>query len=312
MPSRFEADFSKKATQIVDEINQKTAKIEEINSEREKVLAQVQKLERLASIQEKETESLKIICENLKEQKVSIDSHHMTQSAIIHDQIRSIKSNTKNLKQVARAKEEKNQKNAKIANMPPNKKTLDSIKEDIEIQDEIDQLQENLDRELQEHQMTNDELELTKVDIERAKVVIEKFKQSLTKEQKEAADSINNRLKQMIEQQREDFKRAMKNQRKANAELDKQKADLIEEERMLRNYLQSLEKQFQIQTQRLPSLSVLQHRFEPEMQQIRGFPKRSKQRAPDDSEMRTIKKAIFRLQNRKLVSKSVLVGKNLR
>ena len=65
MPSRFEADFSKKATQIVDEINQKTAKIEEINSEREKVLAQVQKLERLASIQEKETESLKIICENL-------------------------------------------------------------------------------------------------------------------------------------------------------------------------------------------------------------------------------------------------------
>lgn len=312
MPSRFEADFSKKATQIVDEINQKTAKIEEINSEREKVLTQVQKLERLASIQEKETESLKIICENLKEQKVSIDSHHMTQSAIIHDQIRSIKSNTKNLKQVARAKEEKNQKNAKIANMPPNKKTLDSIKEDIEIQDEIDQLQENLDRELQEHQMTNDELELTKVDIERAKVVIEKFKQSLTKEQKEAADSINNRLKQMIEQQREDFKRAMKNQRKANAELDKQKADLIEEERMLRNYLQSLEKQFQIQTQRLPSLSVLQHRFEPEMQQIRGFPKRSKQRAPDDSEMRTIKKAIFRLQNRKLVSKSVLVGKNLR
>ena len=312
MPSRFEADFSKKATQIVNEINQKSEKIDLINAEKEKILEKSKKLERLAKIQESEIESLKSINDSLQEQKTTIDSQHMTQTAIIHDQIQMLKSNVKGLKQVARAKEEKNQKTAQIANLPLKKRTLDSIKEDIAIQDEIDQLQKRIDSEIQEHQTITDELNLTKSDIERAKSVIEKFKQSLTKEQKDAADSINNKLKLMIEQQREDFKRAMKNQRKENAELDKQKADLIEEERMLRNYLQSLEKQLQIQSQRLPSLSVLQHRFEPENQRIKGALRRSKQRAPDDSEMRTIKKAIFRLQNRKLVSKSVLVGKNLR
>lgn len=312
MPIRFESDFSKKATFIVNEINQKSEKIDEINSEREKILEQAKKLERLAKIQEEEIESLKAINDALQEQKSTIDAQHMTQNAIIQDQIQILKSNVKGLKQVARAKEEKNQKTITIANLPLKKKTLDTIKEDIEIQEEIDQLQKRIDRELEEHQTTTDELEVTKVDIERAKAVIEKFKQSLTKEQKETADNINNKLKLMIEQQREDFKRSMKNQRKANAELEKQKADLIEEERMLRNYLQSLEKQLQIQSQRLPSLSVLQHRYEPENQRFKGALRRSKQRAPDDSEMRTIKKAIFRLQNRKLVSKSVLVGKNLR
>lgn len=309
MPQRYEIDFTKKATELANEINETSDKIHDINIRKAQIIEETQKLERLAHIQEQELSSLAQIDTNLQNQKLQIDNQRSTQQASLHEQVQTYRTNAKELKKISRLKEEKNQKTAKLAYKPLAKKTLDFIKEDVEIQEEIDQLHRRLDRELQEHQMTRDELEMTNIDIERAKGVIEKFKQSLTKEQKENADRINDNLKHMIEQQREDFKRAMRNQRKANSELDKQKADLIEEEKMLRSYLQTLEKQLQMQMNRLPSLSILPSRYEPETQQRRGALTKSKQRAPDDAEMRLIKKAILRMQNRRNVSRSVLVGK---
>ncbi|OHT10757.1 hypothetical protein TRFO_19892 [Tritrichomonas foetus] len=314
LPDRFEADFSKKATEIVGLINEKSNEIDKINEKRKLVENDIKDLERLAHIQETETNSLKQISETLEQQRVEIDETHKAEASVLQDQISSIRSSVKGLKQISKGKAEKNRKIERAAYQPLNKRTLDSIKEDIEIQEEIESLQKRINRELVEHEMTNAELELTRVDIERAKAVIEKFKKNLTKEQKDKSDRVNSHLKMVIEQQREDYKRAMKNQKKANVELDKQRTDLIEEERMLRNYLISLEKQLQAQMQKLPSLSVLQHRFEPISPQKRGSLSKSKQRAPDDAEMRTIKKAILRMQNRKGLGSrsSLMVGKNLR
>jgi hypothetical protein len=171
----------------------------------------------------------------------------------------------------------------------------------------ISELQKRLNREIEEKELAEAELVHVKFEIQRAEAMIHKFKASLTKEQQIAADNVNNSLKQFIEQQRADYKRAIANQRKRNLELEKQKAELIEEEKMLTGFLQSLEKQLQAQVGKLPSLAQLQHRLEP-MTLPRRNPFLKQKRAPDDAEMRTVKKALIQLKAQKGAAKSVMVG----
>ena len=312
MPQRFEEDFEEKVAMLTEKIDRKRKKIEDINNEIKKIEDDTKMLERMAHIQETETKALKEVSDSLESQKNSVDESHRTESSFLEDQIQTIKSDIRDLKKTVRGKNEKNEKAIQLATQPLSKRTLDSMREDIEINEEIESLERRLNREYQEHEMTNSELEIILVDIQRAKAVIRRFKNSLTKEEKIRHERVNNYLKDVIEQQREEFKRAIKNQKKANSDFEKQKNDLIEEEKILRTYLQSLEKQLREQMQKLPSLALLQHRYDPQEVQRKTAMSRSKQRAPDDPEMRTIKKAILRLQNRRVVSKSVLVGRNMR
>jgi hypothetical protein len=187
------------------------------------------------------------------------------------------------------------------------KRVMDAVKDDIALRKRIAVLQVRLDRERQEKDLAHEELAHVKREIARAELMIEKFKSSLTPEQQVAADNVNDSLRVVIENQREEFKRAIANQRKRNLELEKQRQELVEEEKTLAGFLLTLEKQLQMEMVKLPSLAQLQHRLE-----VVPGPRRNPQvvgkRQIDDAEMRTVKKAIIQLKSQKAAAQSLMVG----
>jgi chromosome segregation ATPase len=193
------------------------------------------------------------------------------------------------------------------AQTPPKKRVVEAVKDDAGLSLKINALQRLLEREQAEHELAEAELAHVKGEIRRAHEMIDTFKENLTKEKQDNADDVNSRLKQFIEQQRDDYRRAIANQKKRNIELEKQKTELTEEERMLTGVLQGLDKQLQAQMQRLPSLAQMQQRGIGTSVQKRTTPGKA-MRPLDDAEMRGIKKAILLLKTRKGVSRSVLVG----
>lgn len=308
LPIRFEKDFSTKATKISKETDDKRREVEAVRAQRYQTQKEIKQLKRIAYIQTSEKDSLGKYCEELIEQKDANDRTQEMECNNIKEQIKQIRDNISELKQIAQAKDQKNQKVHKLANQTISKRVIDTIKEDADIELEIVELQTRMERETTEHDVTKEELEHTRNEIERGKKILEKFKKSLGQEQKDAADRINNALKQKITEQRDKYQRAIKNQKKRNNELEHQKADLIEEEKMLSNFLQSVEKQLQAQMQKLPSLAMLQHRLDPpKPTKNPAMVSKSRKRAPDDAEMRSIKKAMSKLQSRRMLAKSVIV-----
>jgi hypothetical protein len=265
------------------------------------------KLRRLADIQRQEKQSLQSISDSLDRQLAQSAKQREAETASVHEQIDAVRDSIRILQKSVRSKTDKVQKAEEDAQTKPPKRVISAVREDVDLNQRIAELQKRVDRETFERALSEEELEHVKGEIKRAEAMIDRFKASLTKNQQIAADAVNMRLKVFIEQQREDYRRAIANQRKRNMELEKQKTELIEEEKMLNGFLVSVEKQLQIQMSRLPSLAELQHRMDGGAAQRRSPPAKAL-RAPDDAEMRTIKKAIVQLKTRKGTSKSVLVG----
>jgi chromosome segregation ATPase len=289
------------------ELEAKRAKINETKMQWATVMADVSRLHRLAAIERAEKQSVECIDRSLDAQKVA-STQQLEQVAIeTSEEVVAIEESMYNLQKEVRAKEEKCQKAEVQMQMQTPKLVMDAAKEEEFLNETIRDLRRCVEREMDERSLAEEELAHVKREIERAQEMIHKFKASLTKQQQDSADAVNDSLREFIEQQREEYRRAIANQRKRNMDLEKQKAELVEEEKLLTGLLQGLEKQLQAAMQRLPSLSELQHRTDGPGQARRSQLIKAK-RAPDDGEMQTIKRQILQLKSRRRMARSVLAA----
>lgn len=294
---RFEKDFAAKATEFVEEMKKIDEEIEDVRKRKAEVQLQNARLTRFYEMNEKERESLDFISNKLKEQLERTDREAMNRQNIARDQLLKVKKESKDIRAATALKQQRNGQLLATVNAPLSKQLTDSIKEDFQLTKEINNLQRLLEREYDEHSLAEEELEHTLGEIERAKKVIEKFKLAHRQESMSRADQVNKSLRIRIEEQRDKSEWDIKNQIKRNKELERQKAELQEEESMLQHYLELVEKRLAAQMLKLPTLAQIQHRGEPEPKV--AVPRKNKRREPDDLEMRTIKRAISQLQQQR-------------
>jgi chromosome segregation ATPase len=171
----------------------------------------------------------------------------------------------------------------------------------------IDELAARMERETRERELAEQELRHVRAEIGRAQEMIQKFKDNLTAKRQRAADRVNGQLRAYIEQQRQDFQRAIANQRKKNSELERQRAELIEEEKLLGVVLQTLEKQLQAQMQKLPSLAQLQHGIDG-MQPAKSDAAAKIRRGLEDGEIKGVKRQMLQLKSRSMRPRSLLAA----
>lgn len=305
MPNRFEKDFTQRVNQITDEMEQIDNQILDIQKKRQKTDQINQNLTRTLQIEESEKESLHAIVNNLRTQIENSDHQRLLDTMKTQNDTADLQKKIRIYKEQKQQKSQKNEEQRLIATAPYSKRMKDTMKEDIELQEEISKLQQQLEREYQEHFQDEEELQHTENEIQRAKEVMMKFKMSHRKEEKIHADTVNRILRLFIDKQRDDSKWAIKNQMKKNRELERQKADLIEEEQMLSNYLQLVEKKLAAQMLKLPDLTLIQQRSD-------DAPKRrinvaSKIRDTDDLEMRTIKRQMAKLQKDRIRARTAML-----
>jgi hypothetical protein len=257
-------------------------------------------------MQSKEKETIESMLQSLTDRRRRSFREHEVESSVAREKSLTLSETMRDVQTALKTKREVFSKVERSFTPNPSKRACDAMKENIALNRRIIMLQKTLSREEWERDLADQELAHVKLEIQRAEAMIERFKESLTKDQQIAADSVNDNLKLSIEEQREDFKRSIANQRRRNLELEKQKTELAEEEKMLSGFLLTLEKQLQVQAQKLPSLAQLQHRLDgPARGRRTPLPK--PRRMPDDLEMRNIKKAIVQVKSQKK-SKSVMIG----
>jgi hypothetical protein len=307
LPARYEQHFAARAESALGELERKQQQIAVTRANRTAVGREVARLERLAALQRQEKQSLEAIDRSLATRRTDSAKQREAAEGDVAAALTVVAESTAELQKTLQVKQEKKSKFKTQIAMKTPKRVADAAKESAALSARIANLRARLERETQERLLAEEELEHVHREIERAQAMIDKFKMNLTKQQQRAADSINNRLRKDIEQQREDFRRAIANQRRRNIELEKQRAELTEEERLLTGFLQTLEKQLIAQLHKLPSLAELQHGTDGAAGARKGTLAKGK-RVPDDAEMRGIKKQIAQMRTRKGVSKSVLVG----
>ena len=308
LPARFESDFSQTAEEMMNELEEKRNCIETTRARRDSYLRELQRLERMADIARKEKDSLLRISEGLDESKKETDAHTRDENLVFKEKMDTLRQSMKTLRASIQAKQELSQKTKEPPLLPP-KRLLDMIKEDAQLNRDLTELQARVDREIQDRQVTEEEVVFIKEEIQRAQSMVDKYKATLTKEKQTRADEINERLKSQIARQREEFEWSLKSQNKRNTELEKQRKDLKEGEKLIEQFLQSLEKQLAAQMYKLPTLAQVQKKnssSNPQRSSI-GRPIR----IPDDPEMRIIRKAIRKIKGTRLVSQSAIMASKL-
>jgi hypothetical protein len=120
---------------------------------------------------------------------------------------------------------------------------------------------------------------------------------------KAKAELVNEDLRKVIANQRRTFQSAIRYQKKKNKDYERQKADMIEEQEMLSEYLALVEKDLAAQMLKLPTLAHIHHKDEPESQPQKAEKKKVKE--PDDSEMRSIKRVVSQFQIRQKQAQKV-------
>lgn len=294
---RFEEDFTAKATDAVNEMARINDEIEEVRFQIAEKRRTNQKLARIASMAEKERESLVVISDNLKQQMQLADEQYTLQAAENRDMIAKIHRKTAEMRVASEEKEQSNNDLLMTVQAPISKTLRDNIREDIELSKEISKLQTLLERQFAEHSLVDAELNHVLVEIERAKETIEKFKVAHGKESMDRAERINRELRQKIDEQRETSEWNINYQVKKNKSLEKQKSDLEEEKAMLQQYLAVVEKKLAAQMLKLPTIASIQNRGEPPKVRVKTAKKKT--REPDDLEMRGIKRAISHMQQQR-------------
>jgi len=301
----YEEEFRKQAESTVKQLDVKQEKIDSVRDSRLAIAADNAKMRQSLEFHRRELQSLEQMADSLVRQKIQSSKQQEFETDGVMEEIESVKESRRALNKTVRMKEARVQRKAAAAqNARPCKRVVDSVKEDQFLHQRITDLEMRLDREVTEKELAREELSHVRGEITRAEEMIEKFKQNLTQERKRQADRINNQLRRYIEEQRDDFKRNIANQRKKNMELERQRAELLEEEKLLTAVLQTLEKQLQVQMQKLPALGQWQQGSEAAAQ--KKSPIMKFKRAPDDGEMKGVKKQLVQIKSKRMRPRSLL------
>jgi hypothetical protein len=306
LEDRYAAHFADRAQSIISEMESKRAQIEESRESRAQIAEQTKRLLRLKAIQQAEKGSLLSTLHSLSKNGSSSRQQQEHEDLVVRARMTTVRASMKEVQTSVDAKQGKYSELERRALSTGQRRMLESMKDDIALNRRIAGLQKRLNHEKWENDLSSQELVHVTCEIQRAEAMIERFKASLTKQQQISADNVNMSLRFFIENQREDFKRAIMNQRRRNTELERQRTELTEEEKMLAGFLQTVEKQLQAQMQKLPSIAQLQHQLF-EFDRPRKTTTVKQKRVPEDAEMRGIRKAIIAVKSRK-AAKSAMVG----
>jgi chromosome segregation ATPase len=308
LPSRFEEDFRRRAEGAVRGIESRRSKLDGVRTARLAAAAEVAKLRRVLEFHRQERESLEAIAMTLRDQRLQSERQMEADTSELREQIDGAEDRVRTLGKAIRSKEARLQRRSQLeASARSPKRVVDSVKEDMLLQATIDELAARMERETSEREVAEEELHHVRAEIGRAEEMIRKFKANLTAERQRAADCVNGKLRAYIEEQREDFRRAIANQRKKNNELERQRAELTEEEKLLGVVLQTLEKQLQAQMQKLPSLAQIQHGIDG-IAPAKGDAVGKSRRALEDGEIMGIQKRMVQLKSKRMRPRSLLAA----
>ena len=304
---RFEASFHDKVQAIVEKIDEANKKTFETKKKQELIMNANQKLERDIALHHKERKSLQEISESFNQEIMEQKRRIQDISTEAKDLLQKHKNKIERLNTLTRQQQEENQIIEAKTNAPPTKQHYQKVLEMAESEQEIFHLQAELDHEITEHDLAKQELLHVESEIERAQEIIDKFKVTLNKDSRRAAHKVNDKLRKILAKQRDDFQWMIASQQKKNHELEKQYQDLVEEESMLKPYLQSVEKKLAAQMLKLPSLTTLQHKDKVQVPDKNTKGKITKTHEIEDAEMRQIKKTMMKLRSKRTHVKSSLL-----
>jgi hypothetical protein len=307
MADRYTNAFAEKAVSMSNELAALEREIESLRTERQVVSENNASLSRFADILAAEKQSLAAIAQNLQQQISRCGSEQELELARLQNEMLRLadESSEINSKSALAAKRSDDLKS--VVQAPMTKRLRDYINEDVALSAKIPKLEALQQRQIEEHDLLREELRHTKREIARAKEVVLKFKNAHRPEEKETAERVNKRLRVDIDNQRVDMSRAVQNQIKKNQILEKQKADLVEEEILLKQYLAVVEKKLAAQIEKLPTLAQIQHRGEPESVLRKAKKARKRRPAREDAELRGISRVMTNFQKDQKRAESSLV-----
>jgi hypothetical protein len=296
LPRRFEDAYAIKVQLLLQSIADAHGKIGQVREKQDSLVADGNRFQRLASVQRIERDSVESICNSLSVSEIESRRHRDIELCVVSEKISTVREELRKLRKIVKGKRSVLEKAQETFNSEAPKRVLHAAKEGIQLRKRIEMLERHMERETGERLLVEQELAHVREDVEGATAVVAKFKDVLSHSNQFAADAINEGLKLVIEKQREQFNREIARQKRRNAELERMRADLVEEEKMLLSYLQSVDKQLQFQLQKLPTLSMLQHQRQQSNIPTRSTPGKAKTLGSEDSEMRTIRRAMGLLQ----------------
>jgi prefoldin subunit 5 len=296
LAGRFEHDFSVKATAITSEISALESRLESLRRSQAETENNNRKLDRLVHINEIEKQSLIGLARKLQIQVVDADSESQAQLTSVSEEIARLKHDTAGVRAQSALTSRRNADLVAKIGAPLPRKLKENLREDVALEAELTRLRALFERVKSDQLLAKEELAHMRSEIDRANEDIRKFRKTHRPEVKANAEQVNEDLRKAIADQRHNFQSAIRNQKKKNKEYERQKADMIEEQEMLSQYLGIVEKDLAAQMLKLPALAHIQPKSEAEQPPKRVRKKKPKQ--PDDPEMRSIKRSVSQFQSR--------------
>lgn len=301
LPSTYEKTFEQKAINLSEKIDEMNEKTKQVVLQRRQVQKEINVLNRIITINQKEKKSLQAYADSLQQATNDMIAQSNQTVAQTKDSIQKLKKEINTTESSISAREATNIELLQSVNAPIVKRHKDMLNNYQELTEEYQKLTVYYEKEKTQHDLTRKELEQTMSEIERAKITIQKFKENVSTKTIKYATKVNKDMRNYITEQREEQKRKLQATIKHNKDLERQINEMQEEQAMLLPYLQSIEKKLQAEMLKLPSLTDIQRRNDNE-------PKRAltrlNKRELDDAEMRNVKRTLTRMKAKRARAKT--------
>ena len=306
LPDKFSETFEQNVNKITDEIERVEQNTRNLALKRKQLQKDLNTLDRVISIHKTEKQSLYQLAQSLQDQLNEQENEAKANITARTTQLTKLKQEIQKTNMDANDQDLiNNQINQQLV-CPVAKRHSDMLKDDKELEAEYEKLTAYLEREKREHELTRRELDHIQNEIARANMTIQRFKTNVNPETMKYATRVNSSMRNFICEQREEQKRKLIAQIKKNKDLERQINEMEEEQSMLIPYLAQVEKKLAAEMLKLPSLTDIQRRNEPE-------PKRAltrlNKRELDDPEMKSVKRTITRMKARRLRAKTAIGGR---
>lgn len=305
LQDQFTKDFSDYAEDVSKRLIEIRDEFLAVRKRKEEVIENTQYLKRLCQVNERERQSLQTIVEQLNDQKAQIDASAQIDVDNFKQQYDKMHQETREFKQEAL---QTTMKFEKQLNKPQPRQISDTRLEDSILQREVTTLARHYDMESQNYENTYKEYQHVMEEINRGKEHIKKHMKALDRQELENAQKVNKELRAYIESERNNDKMRYESQVKRNKELERTIQEHLDEQNMLKQYLQQIDKKMSTQSTKLPILTGGQKENNIESKNTTLILSRHK---ADDAEMKMIKKAMSSIARKKTLNTSGDVASKL-
>ena len=306
LTDKYYSVFEEKAHKITDEIDQIEKSTRAIIMQRMDIQKELAQLDRVISIHKKEKDSLDQLAQSLQMQLDEQNDASKAEISARNAQLAKLRHEIQSTTMESMTQDTVNSNINQQLLLPVPKRHRDMLNDDKELEAEAAKLEKYLEKERREHALTRAALDHTLNEIARANETIMRYKVNVNSDTMRYATYVNTTMREYIKFQREEQKRKLLAQIKKNKDLERQINEMEEEKSMLIPYLAQVEKKLAAEMLKLPSLTDIQRRNEPE-------PKKSlvkvNRRELDDNEMRSVKRTITRIKQKRVRAKTAIGGR---